>query len=145
MATIIKFEDNIKMLEDLHKEIHRLGIEDNPSRTKYNKMFDKSIAPSAQTVMHRLQLTWPQVMWLLRLEYGGYERAEVTFSEIPKDELVELIVNFVHDNNITSLIDYNKKRDIKTMPEKSFIITNLGGWKNIRKSYKEKYGKDVGR
>ena len=141
---IIKFEDNIKMLEALHKEIYRLGIEKNPSRTEYNKRFDKNIAPSAQTVMHRFQLTWPQIMYILRLNYEGHERANVIFSEMPKDELIENIINYVHDNSISTLKEYDEKRDVKILPEKSFIVKYLGGWRNICTLYELKYGKKVG-
>lgn len=64
-------ESNFKMLKSLKDEIFRIGIQENPSKTEYNKLRNKDTSPASSTVLSRTDMTWTQVMQLIGLRYDG--------------------------------------------------------------------------
>lgn len=64
-----RWSNDEEMLMALKKEIIRLGIQDNPSRTKYQENYDRTIAPSPNSVMMRLDKKWVDAIKLIGLKY----------------------------------------------------------------------------
>lgn len=66
------------------------------------------------------------------------------FKEMDKGEQLGYLLKYIDENKITNTTEYNKRRDKEKTPSMTFIVTNLGGWKNIRSEYKLKYGRELG-
>ena len=48
--------------QELKKEIIRLGIQDNPSRTVYQKQYERGTAPSPNNAMNVTGMKWQELM-----------------------------------------------------------------------------------
>ncbi len=57
--------------ELLKKEIIRLGIQDNPSRTVYQKEYQRGAAPSPNNAMKVTGMKWQDLMNELGFKYDG--------------------------------------------------------------------------
>lgn len=66
------------------------------------------------------------------------------FKEMDRAEQIDYLLKYLDDNKIANTTEYNQKRDKRITPSMTFIVTNLGGWKNIAKLYEEKYKKGLG-
>lgn len=58
--------------ELLKKEIIRLGIQDNPSRTVYQKEYQRGAAPSPNNAMKVAGMKWQDLMNELGFKYASY-------------------------------------------------------------------------
>lgn len=57
--------------QDLKQEIIRLGIQDNPSRTVYQKEYRRGVAPSPNGALKATGMKWQELMSELGFEYDG--------------------------------------------------------------------------
>ncbi|WP_461199208.1 type II toxin-antitoxin system PemK/MazF family toxin [Enterococcus sp. N249-2] len=134
-----------EMLEMLKKEIVRLDMAETPSRTRYQEMFDRDQAPSPTVVMHRLNLSWREIMEKIDLTYNK-ETIEQNKQRAAKrngkwktmsDEDIKQIVikefDLIGDNSITSF-DKHKSSDA---PSSVVLTTRFGSWKVVKDWWNE--------
>lgn len=142
----------------LKKEIIRLGIQDNPSRTVYQKKYERGVAPSPNNAIKVTGMKWQELMLDLGFEYDGKKnsgakdgrdytalkatRYNYDDPEIRK-EIMDRVVNVIRKNNYTKPIDLEK--NLKNKIGISYITLKRHGfkWEDIIVSYKGKYGKPV--
>ena len=55
----------------LKHEIIRLGIQDNPSRTVYQKEYQRGVAPSPNGALKATGMKWQELMYELGFDYDG--------------------------------------------------------------------------
>lgn len=142
----------------LKKEIIRLGIQDNPSRTVYQKEYKRGVAPSPNNAIKVTGMKWQELMIDLGFEYDGKKnsgakdgrdytalkatRYNYDDPEIRK-EIMDRVVNVIRKNNYTKPIDLEK--NLKNKIGISYTTLKRHGfkWEDIIISYKGKYGKPV--
>lgn len=142
----------------LKKEIIRLGIQDNPSRTVYQKKYERGVAPSPNNAIKVTGMKWQDLMIDLGFEYDGREkyiqsgkkssstiratRYNYDDPEVRK-EIMNRVLTAIKNNGYTTPAEL-KKGLRNTAGIGYSTITNHGfTWKSIVKSYKEKYGEPI--
>ena len=63
--------------QDLKQEIIRLGIQDNPSRTVYQKEYQRGVAPSPNGALKATGMKWQELMHELGFDYDGKKNSLV--------------------------------------------------------------------
>ena len=115
-----KWNTNLEILTALQQEIIRLGIQDNPSRTVYQRMYDRNIAPNPNSVITRTGMKWTEIIALLNMKYdskagmasGGRKGGKTKnknagrkgYSKLSDEEFMNLITNEFNQNHFHSLI-----------------------------------------
>lgn len=142
----------------LKKEIIRLGIQDNPSRTVYQKKYERGVAPSPNNAIKVTGMKWQDLMIDLGFEYDGKKNSgnvsgrdltglkatRYNYDDLKiRKEIMDRILWAIKKNGYTRIEDYkkNSKRDIGisygTLQRHGFT------WKDIIVAYKEKYGEPL--
>lgn len=154
-----RWSNDEEMLMALKKEIIRLGIQDNPSRTKYQENYDKTIAPSAMAAMNRKGLTWKELMDKIGLNYDG--RAGMSlggkvkkggnknsgrkgYSKLSVDDIFNMVALEIKINNYQTFMDYNKNHKPGT-PSISTIYKKMGheSRKELLSNLSERLGYEI--
>ena len=68
---ITKEETNEELLKNLKDEVYRLGLQDNPSKTEFNKKYDREKSASPTKLLSRFDCTWAELMGKIGIEYDG--------------------------------------------------------------------------
>lgn len=146
--------------ELLKKEIIRLGIQDNPSRTVYQKEYERGAAPSPNSAMNVTGMKWQDLMHELGFKYDGQKAVaqgrnaggrrnknkkyglRLNNSEILMD-VVEKALLLIHDLNIN-----NKNQFKQELP--NYINTTYNNltkhgypFEKLKELYKEKYDEEI--
>ena len=99
-----RYKDVEAMKESLRKEMIRLGLQKNASKTEYNKRYNKEIAPSPSGVLGRTNMKWQELM----AEFGfakkqksgskqyGVTRPRRKWDAAEKNELTLQVVDLIH-------------------------------------------------
>lgn len=108
----------------LKKEIIRLGIEDNPSRTIYQKQYERGAAPSPNNAMNVTGMKWKNLMKDIGFDYDGKKNLSITGKNNntshrafrydyndPKirEEMMDRVVGAIRNNGYTKPTDLEKK------------------------------------
>ena len=145
-----------ELLDLLKKEIYRLGIQDNPSRTRLQKMYDNKNMPSPNNYKFRFG-SWEEIMEKIGLSYSGKKsqsdqtsqknsgkRNAATWANMSREDVLEAIFKTINDNDIRTNEEYVQNRDRKNSPALATIYQVIGSWKEVKEAYYKKYGKMLG-
>lgn len=140
-----KWNTNLEILTALQQEIIRLGIQDNPSRTVYQRMYDRNIAPNPNSVITRTGMKWTEIIALLNMKYdskagmasGGRKGGKTKnknagrkgYSKLSDEEFMNLITNEFNQNHFHSLEEYDTKHK-KGTPSLATIMLRLKTYKS---------------
>lgn len=143
---------DLEMLQMLKDEIIRIGIEDYPSKTKFNELYDSNNVPGASTYLYRFKKTWVEIIEMIGLEYdqtsmrrsiGKLNKGKQFKSKwnvIPKKEIFNMIKDFMNENEITTKAEYDEYRKKlnkqNTLPSTSTVLNKFGKWKDISEKIK---------
>lgn len=146
--------------ELLKKEIIRLGIQDNPSRTVYQKEYQRGAAPSPNNAMRITGMKWQDLMNELGFKYDGQKaiaQGRVVGGRSLKNRkygirlnnsetlagVIEQSLSLIHDLHIN-----NKKQFEQELP--NYIDTTYKNlvdhgysFEKLKELYKEKYGEEI--
>lgn len=142
----------------LKKEIIRLGIEDNPSRTVYQKQYERGTAPSPNNAMKITGMKWQDLMQDIGFDYDGKKnnglsaKKNVNPDRAPRynyddpevrKEIMDRVVVAIRNNGYTRPTDL--KKNLKSKIGVSYATLQKYGftWGKIIIAYKEKYGDPV--
>ncbi|WP_148313178.1 hypothetical protein [Limosilactobacillus mucosae] len=143
--------------ESLKKEIVRLGIQDNPSRTVYQKEYQRGVAPSPNNAMKVTGMKWQDLMNELGFKYASY--ANVKFNARDNAKGVEKKIRLTNPDTRQQIIDkaleWMHKDEIQNVEEfkknsKHMIGVNYGtlskygySFERLKELYKDKYGEEI--
>lgn len=144
----------------LKKEIIRLGIEDNPSRTVYQKQYERGTAPSPNNAMKITGMKWQDLMQDIGFDYNGRKNSlqaalsseskntrnskNYNFNDpLVRKEFIERAVTAMYINGYTVAEDLwkNLKNDID-VSYKTLIKHGIT-WDILLQAYKSKYNKAI--
>lgn len=143
--------------ELLKKEIIRLGIQDNPSRTVYQKEYQRGAAPSPNNAMKVTGMKWQDLMNELGFKYDGYANgrynARGTAKGVKKkirltnpdtrQKIVNKALKWMHEDEIHNVQDF--KKNSKRMIGVNYETLGRHGYsfEKLKELYKDKYGEDI--
>lgn len=129
-----------EMLDLLKKEIDRLGLTDNPSRTKVQNNFDKDRCPSPTTIMFRTGKTWKEIMEEIGLEYDSSVKGKVKpakWNSKSDAEIKEIVIDEFNRIGSNKIIDYQEERDKDVSPSTLTLVKRFESWENVASWWKE--------
>lgn len=142
----------------LKKEIIRLGIQDNPSRTVYQKKYERGVAPSPNNAIKVTGMKWQELMLDLGFEYNGKKNAgnmvgrdftslkatRYNYDDLTvRKELMDRVINAVRENGYTKPAELEKNLKGKIGVAYATLRKHGFNWKEITVAYKEKFGEPV--
>lgn len=153
----VKWSDysDLELLEKLKKEIIRIGIDGYPSKTQYNKLYDRENCMSASSYLNRFNKTWEELIEMIGLEYDktsvrkkigamgkGVKRDSYTskWDLVSDDELYDAIYEEVFTKGNRTQQMYLDNRDKEKSPSLSYLKKRLGNWSVVVKHIKNKNG-----
>lgn len=146
-------QEKKEMLSQLKKEIYRLNIENEPSRLKYMKMYDKENAVSPTTLMNRLGMSWKEILQQISLgENYGRARARdtsnmgrpvVLLNDKEKIAILDRITELMHKKNIYKLEELKKILKENSLPSAYVLSKNDISWVKIQTYYNNKYNENL--
>lgn len=143
-----KYSD-LELLNMLKAEIVRIGIEDHPSRTKYQKLYNRANTPSPSLYMQRFGVSWEKIIAsigfdisthnILRVKAGaangrkakGIKKKNSKWNRHSNEELFEVVRKEVVSKNIKYASEYGLKRNTETSPSESIVRSRLGSLKGV--------------
>lgn len=143
----------VELLGILKKEIERIGIQDYPSRTEYQKKYDNQNTPAPNTYMNRLGKSWSEIMNIIGLEYqkggiqafAGMKNKGKKFNskwKIPDERMINIAKKFIDENHINTSLEYiNIRKESKNkndIPSTGTIIARFGSWRSFWETYIKK-------
>lgn len=146
----------------LKKEIIRLGIQDNSSRTVYQKKYERGVAPSPNNAIKVTGMKWQDLMIDLGFEYDGKKNTEKSLMDkissgkrntrgtaidlentVVREEYINRTISIIRHRGYTTPgeLERNLKNDIDI----SYQTLKKSGinWNTIITAYKEKYGEPL--
>ena len=143
--------------ESLKKEIVRLGIQDNPSRTVYQKEYQRGAAPSPNNAMKVTGMKWQDLMNELGFKYASYANgrynAKGTAKGVKKkirltnpdtrQKIVNKALEWMHEDEIQNVQDF--KKNSKRMIGVNYETLGRHGYsfERLKELYKDKYGEEI--
>lgn len=143
--------------ELLKKEIIRLGIQDNPSRTVYQKEYQRGAAPSPNNAMKVTGMKWQDLMNELGFKYASYANgrynAKGTAKGVKKkirltnpdtrQKIVNKALEWMHEDEIQNVQDF--KKNSKRMIGVNYETLGRHGYsfERLKELYKDKYGEEI--
>lgn len=143
--------------ESLKKEIIRLGIQDNPSRTVYQKEYQRGAAPSPNNAMKVTGMKWQDLMNELGFKYAGYANgrynAKGTAKGVKKkirltnpdtrQKIVNKALEWMHEDEIRNVQDF--KKNSKHIIGVNYETLGRHGYsfERLKELYKERYGEEI--
>lgn len=143
--------------ELLKKEIIRLGIQDNPSRTVYQKEYQRGAAPSPNNAMKVTGMKWQDLMNELGFKYAGYANgrysAKGTAKGVKKkirltnpdtrQKIVNKALEWMHEDEIRNVQDF--KKNSKHIIGVNYETLGRHGYsfERLKELYKERYGEEI--
>lgn len=146
--------------ESLKKEIIRLGIQDNPSRTVYQKEYQRGAAPSPNNAMKVTGMKWQDLMNELGFKYDGQKATVIggrtggvngkgrkhgvrLNNQQNLDNVVTQTLELIHSLHINNIEDLERElpKHINTTYKN---LTNHGySFERLKELYKDKYGEKI--
>lgn len=148
--------------QDLKQEIIRLGIQDNPSRTVYQKEYQRGVAPSPNGALKATGMKWQELMHELGFDYDGAKNSliaargeEVRQSRMksrglrltdPKNLrfVVNTALELMHDKKITDAVTFEKMVNSHIDTTYRNLSNHGYSFEKFKKLYAEKYGRVIG-
>ena len=142
----------------LKKEIIRLGIQDNPSRTVYQKQYERGTAPSPNNAMNVTGMKWQDLMKDIGFDYDGKKNLSMTGKNNNtshrasrynyndpqiREEMMDRVVGAIKNNGYTKPTDLEKELRSKIGVGYSTLKRHGFTWEEIVEAYKEKYGEPI--
>ncbi|WOY88990.1 hypothetical protein R7892_09955 [Ligilactobacillus murinus] len=142
----------------LKKEIIRLGIEDNPSRTVYQKQYERGAAPSPNNAMNITDMKWQELMKDIGFDYDGKKnnglsaKKNVNLDRAPRynyddpevrKETMDRVVVAIRNNGYTKPTDLEKNLKSKIGVGYKTLQRHGFTWEEIIKEYKNKYDEAI--
>lgn len=143
--------------ELLKKEIIRLGIQDNPSRTVYQKEYQRGAAPSPNNAMKVTGMKWQDLMNELGFEYASYANGRYNSKDVAKgvkrkirltnpdtrQKIVDKALEWMHEDKIQNVQDF-KKNSKRTIGVNYETLGRHGySFERLKELYKDKYGEEI--
>lgn len=150
-----KKKTDLELLQILKKEIDRLEIEDNPSRTKMQEVYNKEVMPHPNTYVNRF-CSWQKALQMIGIDYDGAKvssesakkhikgkRYASTWSNMSKEEMIDAALAEIHHKGIRSALEYQNLRSKGNSPSLSTLSTLIGiKWNDLRRLYLERFNVD---
>ena len=144
-----RYKDVEAMKESLRKEMIRLGLQKNASKTEYNKRYNKEIAPSATGVLKRTGMKWQELM----AEFGfskkkhangkhgvGISRKHRRWDEADKREIIDKCLLYMNECKPAILDEFRKSVRAKVGVGTNSMSQHGITWGLLYRLYYEKYG-----
>lgn len=141
----------------LKQEIIRLGIQDNPSRTVYQKKYQRGAAPSPNNAMKVTGMKWQDLMNELGFKYASYANGRYNAKDVAKgvkkkirltnpdtrQKIVNKALEWMHEDKIQNVQDF-KKNSKRTIGVNYETLGRHGySFERLKELYKEKYGEKI--
>lgn len=147
---------DLELLQLLKDEIYRLGIQDEPSRTKLAQQYDKKKMPHPNTYMNKFG-KWEDVLRMIGIEYDGRKimakssrkantgkRYASTWSNLSRDEIIDVVLSEIKSKGFRDSYEYVEKRDKENTPSLPTIKSSTGlTWTDIRDIYNNRYSEPL--
>lgn len=142
-----RYKDVEAMKESLRKEMIRLGLQKNASKTEYNKRYNKEIAPSPSGVLERTNMKWQELM----AEFGfakkqksdprqsGITRPRRKWDAAEKNELTLQVVDLIHKYKIRTTVELHQYCKQELDVAYNAMQRHGISWDKIRRAYYKKY------
>lgn len=149
--------------QDLKQEIIRLGIQDNPSRTVYQKEYQRGVAPSPNGALKATGMKWQELMSELGFEYDGKKnsltaaRSEASKLNMRREKGLRLtdpdnlkyVVNeslrLMHDKKITDAETFERVINSNVDTTYQNMVKHGFSFEKFKDLYSEKYGREIRR
>lgn len=154
IVMITSTETDESLLRNLKKEILRLGLEDNPSKTEFNKRYNRENSASPTKLLSRFECTWAELMGKIGIEYDGEairaERASEAnkgkqhagvWIKMDREDVMDIVIEEMRNKGIWTSPEYIALRDRKESPSLPVVNKVLGSWKTVKNEYEIRYGK----
>ncbi len=146
--------------ESLKKEIIRLGIQDNPSRTVYQKEYQRGAAPSPSGAMKITGMKWQGLMDELGFKYDGQKavaQGRITGGKKLKNRkyglrlnnsetligVVEKSLSLIHNLNINNKDQFKQELPNYINTTYKNLVNHGYSFERLKELYKEKYGDEI--
>lgn len=143
--------------ESLKKEIVRLGIQDNPSRTVYQEEYQRGAAPSPNNAMKVTGMKWQDLMNELGFKYASYANVKFNARDNAKgvEKKIRLTNPDIRQKIVDKALEWMHKDEIQNVEEfkknsKHMIGVNYGtlskygySFERLKELYKDKYGEEI--
>lgn len=150
---------NLELLQELKQEIVRLGIQDYPSRTTYQKEYHRGEAPSPNSIMTRTGMKWDKIIETIGFNYdksdmirkrgakggkiggkiGGKASKKGTntgkfktlrWNSKTDEEFLATVIAEFKRGGYRSLREYEQNRDKKVSPS-AVVIQRRFNWRSV--------------
>lgn len=129
-----------EIIKSLSKEIIRLGLQDNASRTTYNDRRDPDKSFSPTYIKKELSMPWHEIVMLC-----GFKAKSLPWNNETEDGVYHGAVDFITSYQIRSSTEYLEKCDNINYPS-YWVISSKIGWKQfiIRYAFENKGITEIG-
>ena len=146
-----KEHSELELLTLLKEEIIRVGLEDNPNKTDYQRLYDNSRTPSPNTYINKIGKPWVEIVTMIGLKYDVAEKKSAAGKKnkgkifnskwkMTDEEFMEMMIQFVKKYDIRTSTDFAEKRSNlrkKEIPSIGTVAKRYGSWKNFWKEMQE--------
>ncbi|GEM_PF-4234642 len=133
---------NEELLEMIRKELIRLNMQDNPSKTVFIQRYDNDTCPNPNTVGNRTGKSWRDIVNDFGFEYTtetivkntrqvNKGRKKSHWHHMSDEELKEIVFKELKRIKSDRVVDYNEKRDKEKAPSVPYITKRLGKWRDL--------------
>lgn len=147
--------------QDLKQEIIRLGIQDNPSRTVYQKEYQRGVAPSPNGALKATGMKWQELMHELGFDYDGKKnhRQAITSKEfktkmsehrglrLTDPKTLRLVIDeslkIMHEENITNVKSFKEKIPLYLDTSYKNLLNHGYSFEKLKELYFLKYGQTI--
>lgn len=157
-----KAKRSVEEIEQVLKhEIIRLGIQDNPSRTVYQKEYQRGVAPSPNGALKATGMKWQELMHELGFDYDGKKnisnnakretaklnmRREKGLSLTNPDNLRYIVnesLKLINDKKITDAVTFGKMVNLNLDTTYQTLSKHGYSFEKFKELYAEKYGHEI--
>jgi hypothetical protein len=146
--------------ESLKKEIIRLGIQDNPSRTVYQKEYQRGAAPSPNNAMKVTGMKWQDLMNELGFKYDGQKavaQGRIKGGRNLKnkkyglrlndrktlDGVVKQSLSLIHELCINDRNQFEQELPKYINTTYKNLVDHGYSFEKLKELYKDKYGEEI--
>lgn len=152
-----------QLLEMLKKTIEDMGMTKYPSRTELQKHIGDYDIPSPTSYLYRFDCSWQELMNNIGYEYDvkeiyskvgknhgveggkiggkiGGRISGVKWRDLPREDIVDIIVQDMRKNNIWTFTEYRNNRTREDTPSVATLSHKKISWSEIKNEYKARYG-----
>lgn len=86
---------------------------------------------------------WADIINIVGDDKESKEKEKVPFIRMSDEAQMSELLNYLRENNIRKAPQYIEERDKERVPSMSYIVKNMGGWKNIKDEYEKRFGEKL--